>query len=56
MEKAWQLAGTDPKAGNTWEDPNALTAQPITAPVVKDGKATIELPPLSFTVLTTRDA
>ncbi|MCB9116832.1 MAG: alpha-N-arabinofuranosidase [Caldilineaceae bacterium] len=56
MEKAWQLAGTDPKAGNTWEDPNALTAQPITAPVVKDGKATIQLPPLSFTVLTTRDA
>ena len=56
MEKAWQLAGTDPKAGNTWEAPNALTAQPITAPVVKDGKATIQLPPLSFTVLTTRDA
>ncbi len=56
MGDAWQLAGADPKAGNTWENPNALTAQPITAPRVIDGKATINLPPLSFTVLTTRSA
>jgi len=56
MGNAWQLAGADPKAGNTWENPNALTAQPITAPRVSDGKATINLPPLSFTVLTTRSA
>lgn len=56
MGDAWQLAGTDPKAGNTWENPNALTAKAIAAPRVGDGKATIELPPLSFTVLTTRSA
>jgi len=56
MGDAWQLAGADPKAGNTWENPNALTAKAIAAPRVADGKATIELPPLSFTVLTTRDA
>ncbi len=56
MGNAWQLAGADPKAGNTWENPNALTARPITAPRVSDGKATINLPPLSFTVLTTRSA
>ena len=56
MGDAWQLAGADPKAGNTWENRNALTAQPIAAPRASDGQATILLPPLSFTVLTTRDA
>ena len=56
MGEAWQLAGADPKAGNTWENPNAITAQAIAAPRVSDGNATIQLPPLSFTVLTTRDA
>lgn len=52
LDKAWQLAGSDPKALNTWENRNALTAQPIVAPRVENGKATIQLPPLSFTVLT----
>ena len=56
MGDAWQLAGADPKAGNTWENRNALTAQPIAAPRASDGQATLLLPPLSFTVLTTRDA
>ena len=56
MGEAWQLAGSDPKALNTWENRNALTAQPITAPRVVDGKATIQLPPLSFTVLTAHAA
>jgi alpha-N-arabinofuranosidase len=56
MDEAWQLAGSDPKALNTWENRNALTAQPITAPRVVDGKATIQLPPLSFTVLTAHAA
>ena len=46
MGEAWQMAGTDPKAANTWENPNAITAQPIAAPAVKNGKATIQLPPL----------
>jgi alpha-N-arabinofuranosidase len=52
LDKAWQLAGNDPKALNTWENRHALTAQPITAPRVENGKATIQLPPLSFTALT----
>jgi alpha-N-arabinofuranosidase len=56
MSEAWQLAGSDPKAANTWEHPNAITAKPLAAPAVKDGKATIQLPPLSFTVLTTHSA
>jgi alpha-N-arabinofuranosidase len=53
IEKAYQLAGTDPKEFNSWEEPNRLVANAITAPVVNDGSATIQLPPLSFTVLTT---
>lgn len=56
LDKAWQLAGRDPKAMNTWEHRNALTTQPIPAPRVVDGKATIQLPPLSFTVLTAQAA
>ena len=54
VEQAWQLAGSDPKAINSWEEPNRLAAVPISAPVVEDGCAVISLPPLSFTVLTTR--
>jgi alpha-N-arabinofuranosidase len=50
---AWQLAGTDVKAANTWDEPNRITAQAVSAPMVNDGKATLVLPPLSFTVLTT---
>lgn len=49
--EAWQLAGDDPKALNTWENPNHLVAKPIALPRVSDGRATIQLPPLSFTAL-----
>ncbi len=53
IDKAYQLAGTDPKMVNTWEDPDRLVATVISAPSVEDGCATLSLPPLSFTVLTT---
>ncbi len=56
LGEAWQISGTDPKALNTWENPNAITALPIAAPKMDGGKATIQLPPMSFTVLTTQDA
>lgn len=46
-----QLAGTDPKAVNTFEQPNLLTAVSITAPAVADGRASLVVPPLSFTAL-----
>jgi alpha-N-arabinofuranosidase len=52
--QAWQLSGSDVKAANTWENPNAITAQAINAPLIEDGKATLQLPPLSFTTLTTQ--
>jgi alpha-N-arabinofuranosidase len=54
VSEAWQLAGSDPKAVNSWEDRNRLLARPIPAPLVDNGRATITLPPLSFTALITR--
>jgi alpha-N-arabinofuranosidase len=53
VEKAWQLAGSDPKAVNSWETPEQVVAKAISAPTVESGRATLNLPPLSFTVLTT---
>ncbi len=54
VEEAWQLTGSDPKEANTWENPERLVAKSIAAPVVDGTGTTLRLPPLSFTVLTTR--
>ena len=54
IDRAWQLAGSDPKEVNTWEDPDRIVAKAIPVPAVVDGSAVLSLPPLSFTVLTTR--
>ncbi|MBN1920181.1 MAG: alpha-N-arabinofuranosidase [Anaerolineae bacterium] len=51
-----RLAGTDPKAANTFEYPTAVTPAAIPAPPIVDGAAQILLPPLSLTVLMTADA
>jgi alpha-N-arabinofuranosidase len=51
--QAWQLSGSDPKAVNSWDAPNRLVANAIPVPAMEDGCTTIQLPPLSFTVLTT---
>ena len=56
VDKAWQLAGSDPKEANSWESPDRLVAKAISAPTVETGRATLTLPPLSFTVLTTHTA
>ena len=53
---AWQLTGKDPKATNSWDEPDRLMANAIPAPSVDVGRTTINLPPLSFTVLDTRIA
>jgi alpha-N-arabinofuranosidase len=53
IEKAWQLAGSDPKAANSWEAPEQVVAKVISVPAVEAGQATLNIPPLSFTVLTT---
>lgn len=54
FDEAWQIAGTDPKQVNTWDVPDQLVAKPVDVPAVDAGHATVTLPPLSFTVLTTR--
>ncbi len=54
VDKAWQLAGSDPKETNSWESPNNLVAKSIPVPTVDGGRTTLPLPPLSFTVLTIR--
>jgi alpha-N-arabinofuranosidase len=56
IDEAWQLAGSDPKEANSWDEPNRLIANAISPPTVKDGRATLNLPPLSFTALGTRTA
>ena len=54
VSQVYQLAGTDVSAANTWDDPNLITAQPIQPPKITDGQINIQLPPLSYTVLTTQ--
>ena len=56
VDKAWQITGTDPKQVNTWETPDELVAKAIATPAIDASRATITLPPLSFTVLTTNTA
>jgi len=51
VKSAYQLSGTDPKAVNSFENPNNITTKSIAAPDIKDGGIEMMLPPLSFTVL-----
>ncbi len=50
----YQLAGNDPKAFNSLENPNNIVSVPVQPPTVKDKAVELLLPPLSFTVLETR--
>jgi alpha-N-arabinofuranosidase len=45
------LTGTDAKAHNTFEQPDIVTAQPFTDVRIVDGKAFVELPPLSVVAM-----
>ena len=56
FDKAWQLAGNDPKEANTWDDPERLVAKVIPVPTIDKDRVTLILPPLSYTVLTTHSA
>ncbi|MFC1961320.1 alpha-N-arabinofuranosidase [Chloroflexota bacterium] len=46
-----QLAGTDPKAANSFEQPNQLVAVQVDVPAIESKTATLVVPPLSFTVI-----
>ena len=49
-----QMAGTDPKAANTFARPDAVAPRMLAGVPVGDGVAALTLPPLSFTVLAGR--
>jgi alpha-N-arabinofuranosidase len=51
VKSAHQLAGTDPKAANSFENPDQVTAVAVPAPDIRDGCISMLLPPLSFTAL-----
>ncbi len=48
---AYQVAGTDPKAANSFEHPECIIARPIEVHDLSDGTGTLKLPPLSFTAI-----
>jgi alpha-N-arabinofuranosidase len=51
VSAAHQLAGTDPKAFNSFENPHHIVAKPIVGPELNGQSATLKLPPLSFTAI-----
>lgn len=46
--------GLDPKASNTFENPNKVIRHPFRTVVVREGKAILQLPPLSVAAITFR--
>ena len=50
---AYQLSGKDPKAVNTFAQPNLIAPKQLDGLRIDDGRITLRLPPLSFTVVTT---
>ena len=50
---AHQLSGADPKAFNSFANPQNIAVQAVPKPVLEDKRARLVLPPLSFTALET---
>jgi alpha-N-arabinofuranosidase len=50
----YQMCGDDPKAYNSFENPNQIVPLKLAAPPMNDHCLSLTLPPLSFTVLDTR--
>ena len=51
IDQTWQLSGSDPKASNKWDAPQRIVSKAIPTPAMQDGRMTISLPPLSFTIM-----
>ncbi|GGR18858.1 alpha-N-arabinofuranosidase [Deinococcus ruber] len=49
--QGWQMSGSDPKAANSFATPDAVTTHEIDLPKLDGNRATLTLPPLSFTTL-----
>jgi alpha-N-arabinofuranosidase len=52
LESGELLCGTDPKAVNTFEQPDLVRSQPLEGARVVGGKAQVELPPLAVAAMT----
>jgi alpha-N-arabinofuranosidase len=50
------VSGSDPDAHNTYENPNAICSQPLQTVTVSEGKASVQLPPLSVAAITFQTA
>jgi alpha-N-arabinofuranosidase len=50
------LSGPSPDAHNTYEHPNAICSQPLQTVKISEGKASIQLPPLSVAAISFRSA
>jgi hypothetical protein len=46
------MTGPEPKALNTFEQPDLIQARPFQATSIADGLATVTLPPLSVAAMT----
>ncbi|NTU85199.1 MAG: alpha-N-arabinofuranosidase [Chloroflexales bacterium] len=49
----YQLSGSDPKAINTFEQPTTIAPRQLEGGPIDNGRLSLHLPPLSFTVVTT---
>lgn len=50
----WQLAGNDPRQGNTWDAPNVVTPYRLDGLKMDGAVLRLRLPPLSFTAIRLR--
>ena len=50
------VSGPSPDTRNTYEDPNAICSQPLQTVKISEGKASVQLPPLSVSAITFRTA
>lgn len=53
-QEIWQLAGSDLKMANSYEEPDRLVARQVTVAPLQNGKLNISVPPLSFTAIQLR--
>ena len=51
IQAVHQLSGTDPKAANSFANPNQIKTVQVAPPAIDGGKATLVVPPLSFTAV-----
>ncbi|MBN1813046.1 MAG: alpha-N-arabinofuranosidase [Anaerolineae bacterium] len=54
LDSAELLTGPDPKAANSFEQPDLIRAQPLADVQITDGQATVKLPPISVAAITLR--